>query len=835
MAGTHATTAYAECTNGTLVDFNATALSYGIGAKAGDLELCFHHNSSDSRSKYTIAAALGPQQFGTEGYSIHSCTSTTSSTSTTTTFTTSSTTSTVPTTSSTSTRTTSTTVTSTTVTSTTVTATTRTFDMTGRERPDLCINLENVEAAIPSPYAIKFDANEAGKINDGGNDMYDSGNLVSTSVCSSPFPRYSPNTFVPSDCFGAGGSYLMLFGSSAMAVVSQNYLQDNTDTLSIKIEGNLGADGSGQRVVSEFSSGKYTGYLTATCGGGDPTVNHLFIVDKSLSPNAVHPTPPSNTDIDTDEVRGIGPGSPAIYVLYASVSDACMADSTHREIFKAAVNSLAPCPTTITSYTVTTTSITSTSTTTVITNTTATTTTTTTLECQPVLVNVCALTKGTLQVDNTPCLATTATSTTTTTNMATTACSPIPVSYAFEFDFFVSANKCTDPIVEVPVTWDTFIESEKRHAAHQRVYYHYDGRNPAKIVERFADFRTEYLETLRGLTSSTTTTTTTTTSMIAGDDNSGEDVGDPSDGGEAGSSGEAIDVAYQPKESRGVAGRVIGGIVILALVCGFAFWRRRKTSSAAQMDDGGAMYVNTIPMTNTATLFESPERPATSVETIVDRETANNASQNGDDPLQAGASADIITPMLTVRSNRVGLSSQEFIVPMMAGVLPNRRHSKRNDGADAGVVQEVEEKEEASPPARPRRHGGGRPVGGIRAAASAADLEVYEPMVNSVFYPGPSASININDADGRTGNDSSARNYADPSSQQQLYAAAPAAATQNYSDASTSRLYPQESGERLGDYVNSDAAAGIVGIVGAPPSQAHIYENSTVNATTTTA
>lgn len=132
-------------------------------------------------------------------------------------------------------------------------------------------------------------------------------------------------------------------------------------------------------------------------------------------------------------------------------------------------------------------------------------------------------------------------------------------------------------------------------------------------------------------------------------------------------------------------------------------------------------------------------------------------------------------------------------------------------------------------------HGGGRPVGGIRAAASAADLEVYEPMVNSVFYPGPSASININDADGRTGNDSSARNYADPSSQQQLYAAAPAAATQNYSDASTSRLYPQESGERLGDYVNSDAAAGIVGIVGAPPSQAHIYENSTVNATPTTA
>ena len=109
------------------------------------------------------------------------------------------------------------------------------------------------------------------------------------------------------------------------------------------IQGNLGADGGGNHIVGEFESGKLKGFYTMTCNGNgnDASVNHLFVFDRTLSPNARHTYNP-NTDSDDDTVSGIGPGSPFVYVLYASRRGAshCHSREEHEAMFQAVVDVL---------------------------------------------------------------------------------------------------------------------------------------------------------------------------------------------------------------------------------------------------------------------------------------------------------------------------------------------------------------------------------------------------------------------------------------------------------------------------------------------------------------
>ena len=197
-----------------------------------------------------------------------------------------------------------------------------------------------IESSIVNPYTINWDANSQGQIQDGGGDMYDGGNQITTSLCSSQLAPYTDDmTVVASDCFGTGGSYMMDIRNSMMVLLSQN---TGDADLTISISGNLGADGSGSHVGSEFSSGPLTGYMTSVCAAGDPSVNHLFIIDGTLSPSASH-TFSTNTDSDADSVSGIGAGSPVLYILYSSASGGCHSDAEHRAIFEAAVAAMHPC------------------------------------------------------------------------------------------------------------------------------------------------------------------------------------------------------------------------------------------------------------------------------------------------------------------------------------------------------------------------------------------------------------------------------------------------------------------------------------------------------------
>ena len=181
----------------------------------------------------------------------------------------------------------------------------------------------SIEAAISLPFSIDWDDNDRvlGQILDGGSNMYDGGNRITTSLCRSRLRPYTENmTAVDSNCFGQGGIYMMDLRSSMMVMLTRN---THHEDLTISISGNLGADGAGVRITANFTSGPLTGFMTSVCGAaGIPSVNHLFIINGAISPDAAHEVDPS-TDSDGDSVSGIGPGSPILYMLYSSTSGGC--------------------------------------------------------------------------------------------------------------------------------------------------------------------------------------------------------------------------------------------------------------------------------------------------------------------------------------------------------------------------------------------------------------------------------------------------------------------------------------------------------------------------------
>ena len=69
----------------------------------------------------------------------------------------------------------------------------------------------------------------------------------------------------------------------------------------------------------------------------------LFVVDAARSPQLTH-VAPTSTGTVSETVSGIGPGSPLLYILYASTGDSgCHTAEQHRRIFDAAVAALHPC------------------------------------------------------------------------------------------------------------------------------------------------------------------------------------------------------------------------------------------------------------------------------------------------------------------------------------------------------------------------------------------------------------------------------------------------------------------------------------------------------------
>ncbi len=151
-------------------------------------------------------------------------------------------------------------------------------------------------------------------IGDGGGDMYDGGNYISTDPLAnfSGVP-YSNDLVVSSADFGTNGQYFTYKGTGIFLFAAD---LDNTDAF--RINGNLGADGRGTVDVSTITSTldgiTYTGYIKRVYNAGDPSVNHLIITEQNSNITRTYST---STDDDAHTLTGLTGNKRMYYILFA--------------------------------------------------------------------------------------------------------------------------------------------------------------------------------------------------------------------------------------------------------------------------------------------------------------------------------------------------------------------------------------------------------------------------------------------------------------------------------------------------------------------------------------
>ena len=194
-----------------------------------------------------------------------------------------------------------------------------------------------ITALIPNRFAFS-DGVTGNYINDGGNDMYDSGNYISTSLGSSI--NYSDNTIVTSTAMGTGGRYFTRKFDGLWV-----FAADVNGITSFDISGNLGADGDGTAegavITRTYGSATYKGFFKRVFGSSDPSVNHLIIVKDN---GAVNHTFATNTDDDQHGIQNLT-GITRIYtLLFASASGGLVTDAQAGAIMDAFLKEILAAP-----------------------------------------------------------------------------------------------------------------------------------------------------------------------------------------------------------------------------------------------------------------------------------------------------------------------------------------------------------------------------------------------------------------------------------------------------------------------------------------------------------
>lgn len=165
---------------------------------------------------------------------------------------------------------------------------------------------------IPSPYNF-LDGLTGTSISDGGNDMYDGGNILNTNLASSiPYTNGAVQTHAG---FSGGSYFTQKFNN--LWLMSADITNINTFTIS----GNNGADGRGTASGFDYTVTvgcmTYYVFVKQVYGAGDPSINHVFIVpDNGTTPAPTH-TFSTNTDDDNHVLNGLGGFERLYYLLFA--------------------------------------------------------------------------------------------------------------------------------------------------------------------------------------------------------------------------------------------------------------------------------------------------------------------------------------------------------------------------------------------------------------------------------------------------------------------------------------------------------------------------------------
>ena len=194
---------------------------------------------------------------------------------------------------------------------------------------------DSVTAAIPN----RFDFSEGvtgSSIANGGQNMYQTGNLLATDLASNI--AYQDGHITPSPAFG--GSYFTRKYPGLFVLAA-----DLAGPTSFSISGSLGANGAGHvdDALLSFDLGgiSYIGLVKRVYGAGVPSVNHLTILS---NPSSISHSISSDTHLDQETVGSLGGIQRLYYLLFAGAGGAYISDTDMYAILVQFVTAVTPSP-----------------------------------------------------------------------------------------------------------------------------------------------------------------------------------------------------------------------------------------------------------------------------------------------------------------------------------------------------------------------------------------------------------------------------------------------------------------------------------------------------------
>ncbi|MFH1320589.1 MAG: DUF1573 domain-containing protein [Bacteroidota bacterium] len=196
-------------------------------------------------------------------------------------------------------------------------------------------NYSSVTSAVPFIYNF-IDGVTGNNIDDGGGDMYDWGNYLSTDI-GGDF-NYSDNMIVPNAWLGDSGKYFTRKHPGLFV-----FAADMDGVSWFEINGNLGADGDGNAdaviLTLNMYGTSFKGLVKRVYNAGDPSINHLIIVeDKPL----IDHTWTANTNDDQHRVTNLSSTDRIYHLLYASLGGGYIDDAQTLNIMKKFLEAVGP-------------------------------------------------------------------------------------------------------------------------------------------------------------------------------------------------------------------------------------------------------------------------------------------------------------------------------------------------------------------------------------------------------------------------------------------------------------------------------------------------------------
>jgi len=186
-----------------------------------------------------------------------------------------------------------------------------------------------IGSSVPNGYNFTMDGPNGANsnyISDGGNDMYDGGNYISTNLGNNI--NYSDGVIANSAAFGAGGQYFTKKLTNMWVLAA-----DVNNLSSFSISGNNGADGggtyNGTTLTVTVGCQTYKVMLKRVYSAGDPSINQMVIIPNNAG--ATH-TWATNTDNTQHDISGLAGTTRLYYLLYAASSGGYIDDNAATSI-----------------------------------------------------------------------------------------------------------------------------------------------------------------------------------------------------------------------------------------------------------------------------------------------------------------------------------------------------------------------------------------------------------------------------------------------------------------------------------------------------------------------